>query len=92
MSQQDHKTVVMSDMVSPSDVFGVVRIETHVGDEYCFPNMNVTTLKCILPEDGRLPATMPCLVMVNVSMATITIPMNVIRCIRVGAEALWNAK
>lgn len=88
--QQDPNTVAMGNQAG--DTFGHVAVTTLEGDEYRFPNMNIEILRKVLPEDGRRPATMPCLVMVNISMATITIPMNIIQRISVGEETLWNAE
>ena len=71
---------------------GTVVIETLDGEEYVFPNMNVTALKAVLPESGRRPESMPNLVMVNASVSTLMVPFRIIRRITVGAEVLWNDK
>lgn len=75
-----------------SDVFGTVVITTHEGHEYVFPSMNVTKLKSILPESGRVETTMPALVMVNTSVSALTVPMRIIRSVTVDTEELWSAR
>ena len=69
---------------------GTVTVCTKEGAEYVYPDMNVTALKKILPENGRIPENMQCLMMVNVSMAILSVPMRIIKAVRVEAEVLWH--
>lgn len=89
---QDPSTVVLGVKADPSHVFGNVKVETFEEDIYLFPNMNITILKSMLPENGRRPEAMPALIMVNADMATITIPFRIIETISVDTEVLWHGQ
>jgi len=87
---QDPDSVVLGFPGDASDVFGVVIVETHEGGTYAFPNMNITKLKQVLPDKGRRLERMPCLVMVNASVSSLSIPFRIIETIRVEDEVLWH--
>jgi hypothetical protein len=69
---------------------GTVRVLTKMGSEYTFPDMVVSELKRVLPEGGRIKEDMPSLMMMNASMAVLTIPFRIIKEIEVDkGEVLW---
>jgi hypothetical protein len=93
-AKQDPDTVVLGvkDSTSYNDQFGDVTIKTKEGDYYVFPMMNITKLQKILPENGRIPEGMQCLVLVNASFASLSIPFRIVRYIctpEVGV--LWSS-
>jgi hypothetical protein len=89
--QQNPESVVISALQGEGDKLGDVTVCTLQGDCYSFPNMNVTKLKAVLPEKGRRPSGMPCLVMVNMSMASLSVPFNIIERVSSNTEVLWHA-
>lgn len=87
---QDPGSVALSFLGSPSDSFGVVTVETVQGSVYTFPDMNVSKLKQVLPPMGRRLENMPCLVMVNASVSSLSVPFRIIGTIKVEDEVLWH--
>ncbi len=71
--------------------YGSVKVSDKEGNIYELPNMNITELVRVLPtEDGRVPSSMPSLVMVNISFAVLSIPFMIIKNVIVGDEVLWH--
>jgi hypothetical protein len=66
-----------------------VVVTTREGARYVFPDMAEGELRKVLPESGRLLASMPSLMMANASVAVLTIPFRIIKTIEVGGEVLW---
>lgn len=56
-------------------------ITTKMGERYEFPDVQLTSLKLALPESGRMPSNMPALMIVNASMAVLSVPMRIIKTI-----------
>lgn len=73
----------------PESELGDVTLETIEGAVYAFPNMNIKALRDKLPEPGARPPS--CLVMVNVSVAALTVPFRILKAVKVGEEVLWDA-
>lgn len=69
-----------------------VHIRTKDGSEYIFPDMSLSVVQSVLPEDGRTPADQPALMLFNVSAALISIPFIIIDTVGVvGQETLWHS-
>ena len=77
--------------LSGNAVCGVVTITDKVGSHYEFPDVNVSELKRVLPESGRVPANAPCLTVINVAMAVLSVPLRNVERVCVGEEELWHA-
>ena len=75
----------------PEQQLGAITVQDFAGSTYAFPDVNVTALKNMLPPSGRRPENLPCLMIVNVSVAVLSIPFKNIQSICVGTEVLWNA-
>lgn len=66
-----------------------VVVTTKEGARYTFPDMSEDDMRKVLPESGRVLSNMPSLMMVNVSVAVLTIPFRIIKTVEVGGEVLW---
>ncbi len=66
-----------------------VVVTTKEGARYAFPDMSEDDMRKVLPESGRVLSNMPSLMMVNVSVAVLTIPFRIIKTVEVGGEVLW---
>ena len=93
-SQQNPSTVVLGvkDPTAYNDQFSDVSVHTHEGAEYKLPVMNITKLKKALPDNGRVPEGMQCLILVNASFASLSIPFRIIRSVSCGATTLWSCR
>lgn len=70
-----------------------VHVTTHEGAEYIFPDMSLGQLRGVMPESGRIPADMPSLMMVNISIAVLTMPFRVIKTVEVKTgEPGWDGE
>jgi hypothetical protein len=64
-----------------------------MGAEYVFPDMVVDELKRVLPESGRIKEDMPSLMMMNASMAVLSLPFRIIKTIEVKTdEPGWDGE
>lgn len=70
---------------------GTVHVVDKSGATYVFPDMNVTELRRVIPENGRVPSGLSCLCMVNTSMSVLSIPIRNVQEIRVDEEVIWHA-
>lgn len=73
-----------------------VCVTTREGAKYLFPDMSLAQLRGVLPESGRIKEDMPSLMMVNVSLAVLSLPFRVIKTIEAktkvpgwDGEVLW---
>lgn len=73
-----------------------VHIQTHGGDEYVFPGMDIVELRQVLPESGRMPDGQPTLSLINANVSVIAIVFRVIKRIYIRwpdgvdtTETLW---
>jgi hypothetical protein len=66
-----------------------VRVVTHLGAEYTFPDISASGVKAVMPESGRIPADSPSLMMLNVSGSVLVVPFRVVKEVRCGEEVLW---
>ena len=70
-----------------------VHVTTHEGAEYVFPDMSLIQLKSVLPPSGRIMENMPSLMVVNVSLAVLSLPFRVIKRIEVKTrEPGWDGE
>jgi hypothetical protein len=70
--------------------YGTVTITEKSGSEYVFPDVDILALRRVLPENGRVPENAPCLMLVNISMAVLSIPFRNVTKVVVGEEELWH--
>lgn len=77
---------------SSSETLRLVRVCTREGSQYLFPDMDVTALRRVLPESGRIPASCPSLTLVNASAALLTLPFRIVLRVELAddGEALWD--
>ena len=78
-------------MTTPESCLGNVRIVYHTGAEYLFPHMNLSDVRKMLPEPGRIPTSTSCLSLVNVPIAAMSIPLRIINKIYLNDEEVWHA-
>lgn len=70
-----------------------VVVTTKEGARYVFPDMSEDDMRKVLPESGRVLSNMPSLMMVNVSVAVLTIPFRIIKTIEVSTdEPGWSGE
>jgi hypothetical protein len=78
----------LSNPVDSSKLVDVI-VVTKSGARYVFPDMPSGELERVLPESGRQLETQPSFMMVNASIAVLTIPFRVIKSIETGGKVLW---
>jgi len=66
-----------------------IRIYTTQGDEYLFPNVNLTMFKQGLPESGRINRSLPSLSVVNIHLAGLIVPFRIIEKVMAKGVELW---
>jgi len=68
-----------------------VSIRSKSGALYVFPDMSLSVVKSILPENGRVLGGQPSFTLLNISAAVVSIPFIIIAEILVDDEVLWSA-
>jgi hypothetical protein len=71
---------------------GTVRIVDKTDSEYVLPQVNITELRRVLPEDGRISESAPMLFIVNAAMATLSVPLRVVCSVSIDEEEVWRGQ
>jgi hypothetical protein len=69
-----------------------VNIRTKLDAHYEFPDVDMSQLRSVIPESGRIPEGQPTLALVNASIAVLSIPLNIVQTITVGSDTLWKLR
>lgn len=70
--------------------YGVVTVVDRLGSTYVFPDMNADEVRRVLPESGRIPASAPCLMLLNATMAVLSIPLRNVAKVLIADEEVWS--
>jgi hypothetical protein len=91
MSLSDTLRASFLDIETQRAVLGNVVVTDKSGSVYTFPDMNVTLIRKILPESGRVPTGTPCLCLVNATMSVLSVPFRNVEKVCVEDEVVWHA-
>lgn len=81
---------ILTDPKSKVDL-GTVQVTTKEGDEYSFPAMDKNALAKVLPKgENRVLDGTPTLALCNASYSVLTIPMRIVKSIKVDGEQWWD--
>ncbi len=74
---------------------GLVSIVTTQGSAYVFADMDLSELRRVLPESGRIPEDQPTITLMNVSIAVLSLPFRIVKSVSAGTssdkmEVLWS--